>query len=200
MLKHYARIVNTSASPWTRTSGNSPVTTLRSKPTRPPHAQHALARRASRRSKRVTDIEPPKAPLKPFLLIGSPTLEGIHRHYSTGMPSLGLFNDDSGEFLGGHGMGAEHKTKTAAGLSRLWDSGEYDRVRSGDGAEKHRGKRLAMHLMAQPTIAETVLGDEILCGHPQMTRRKRYSPILANHLLVPCTSSCQLASPRLSPM
>lgn len=112
----------------------------------------------------------PDAPLKPLLLMGSPTLEGLHKQFVAGLPSLGLFHDDAGEFLGGHSMSAENKTKTVAGLSRLWDCGEFDRVRAGDGAEKHFGKRLAMHLMLQPIIAETVLSDDVLTGQGFLAR------------------------------
>jgi hypothetical protein len=73
-----------------------------------------------------------------------------------GRPSIGLFHDDGGEFIGGHAMNSDNKLKTASGLSKLWDEGVFDRVRAGDGASKHYGKRLAMHLMIQP-----------LCFQPQ---------------------------------
>lgn len=112
----------------------------------------------------------PDAPLKPLLLMGSPTLEGLHKQFIAGLPSLGLFHDDAGEFLGGHSMSAEHKTKTVSGLSRLWDAGEFDRVRASDGAEKHFGKRLAMHLMMQPIIAESILSDDVLTGQGFLAR------------------------------
>ena len=52
--------------------------------------------------------------------------------------------------------------KSVAGLSRLWDRGEFDRVRGGDGSDKFYGRRLAMHLMIQPVVAELVLSDDML--------------------------------------
>ncbi len=113
---------------------------------------------------------PPTAPLNPILLVPTPTLEGIHKLYATGKPSIGLFHDDAGEFLGGHAMNAENRTKSAAGLSRLWDVGEFDRVRAGDGAQKYFGRRLSMHLMIQPVIAESVLSDDILTGQGLLAR------------------------------
>jgi hypothetical protein len=67
-------------------------------------------------------------------------------------------------------MGKDHRTKTAAGLSKLFDFGEFDRVRAADGAEKYYGKRLALHLMIQPVIAETVLSDDILTGQGFLAR------------------------------
>jgi putative DNA primase/helicase len=114
--------------------------------------------------------QPPEAPLKPLLIVSSPTIEGLHKQYWAGLPSLGLFHDDAAEFLSGHSMNKENRAKTASGLSKLWDNGEFDRVRAGDGAEKAYGKRLALHLMVQPVIAETVLGDEVLAGQGFLAR------------------------------
>lgn len=105
---------------------------------------------------------PPDAPLLPFLLVGEPTTEALHKLLVDGHGSVGLFSDDAGEFIGGHAMSAEHRTKTAASLSRLWDKGEFDRIRVGDGASKHYGKRTALHLLLQPVIAENVLSDDML--------------------------------------
>ena len=104
----------------------------------------------------------PDAPLLPFLLVGEPTTEALHKLLIDGRGSVGLFSDDAGEFIGGHAMSAEHRTKTAASLARLWDKGEFDRVRVGDGASKHYGKRTALHLLLQPVIAESVLSDDML--------------------------------------
>jgi hypothetical protein len=113
---------------------------------------------------------PPTAPLNQIFLVPTPTLEGIHKLYATGKPSLGLFHDDAGEFLGGHSMNADNRMKSAAGLSRLWDSGEFDRIRAGDGASKYFGRRLAMHLMIQPVVAEAVLSDDVLTGQGLLAR------------------------------
>lgn len=113
---------------------------------------------------------PPQAPLNPLFLVPTPTLEGIHKLYATGSPSIGLFHDDAGEFLGGHAMNSDNRMKSAAGLSRLWDAGEFDRVRAGDGAQKYFGRRLAMHLMIQPVVAEFALSDDVLTGQGLLAR------------------------------
>jgi hypothetical protein len=114
--------------------------------------------------------DPPEPPLSPLLLLSEPTLEGLQKLYQNGRPSLGLFNDDAGDFLGGHAMNRDNRTKSAAGFSRLWDSGEFSRVRSGDGAAKFYGRRLALHVMVQPVIAERVLSDEVLTGQGFLAR------------------------------
>ncbi|MDQ3040713.1 MAG: YfjI family protein, partial [Pseudomonadota bacterium] len=113
---------------------------------------------------------PPEPPLSPLLLVPEATLEGLHKLYQSGRPSLGLFNDDAGDFLDGHAMNRDNRTKSAAGFSKLWDSGEFSRIRAGDGAAKFYGRRLAMHVMVQPVIAERVLSDDVLCGQGFLPR------------------------------
>ena len=114
--------------------------------------------------------QPPEAPLLPWLLLSEPTMEGLHKAFQCGQPSMGLFNDDAGDFLGGHAMSRDNRAKSAAGLSKLWDDGRFDRVRAGDGAVKYHGRRLALHLMVQPIIAEGVLSDDVLTGQGFLAR------------------------------
>ena len=86
---------------------------------------HEAAARARRKGKDPAAIEkalvalgpPPEPPLKPLLLVGTPTIEGLHLLYKCGQPSVGLFHDDAGEFVGGHAMDADHRMRSAAGLS-----------------------------------------------------------------------------------
>ena len=78
-----------------------------------------------------------------------------------GQPSVGLFSDEGGRFIGGHGLSAEQKLKTLAGLSKLWDGDPITRTRAGDGALTLYGRRVAFHLMAQPGIAPQLLADPV---------------------------------------
>lgn len=137
-------------------------------------ASYEVAERAAQSSKgkrTPTEIKtaldnlgpPPEKPLEPWLLVPEATLEGLHKLYQHGRPSLGLFNDDAGDFLDGHAMSRDNKAKSAAGFSKLWDNGEFSRIRAGDGASKFFGRRLSMHVMVQPVIAERVLSDDVLC-------------------------------------
>ncbi len=114
--------------------------------------------------------QPPEAPLLPWLMLSEPTMEGLHKAFQFGQPSMGLFNDDAGDFLGGHAMNKDNRAKSAAGFSKLWDDGRFDRVRAGDGAAKYYGRRLALHLMVQPVIAEGVLSDDVLTGQGFLAR------------------------------
>lgn len=105
---------------------------------------------------------PPTAPLTPLLTAPDPTLEGLHKLMSGGEPSLGLFSDEGGTFIGGYGMSDETRLRTGAGLSSFWDGTPVKRVRGGDGVSILRGRRLSMHIMVQPGIAEGLLADPTL--------------------------------------
>lgn len=106
----------------------------------------------------------PDVPLLPQMIASDPTIEGLHKLLIAGRGTVGLFSDEGGQFLGGHAMNRDNQMRSAAALSSLWDRGEADRIRAGDGATKLYGKRLAMHLLVQPVIAEGVLSDAMLSG------------------------------------
>ncbi|MFN4357010.1 YfjI family protein [Sphingopyxis alaskensis] len=104
----------------------------------------------------------PTAPLTPVLAASDTTIEGLHKLMSGGEPSIGIFSDEGGTFIGGYSMTDESRLRTGAGLSSLWDGTPIKRVRGGDGVSMLKGRRLSMHLMAQPGIAEGLLADPML--------------------------------------
>lgn len=106
----------------------------------------------------------PEPPLRPTLIAADFTAEGLAKMLAAGRPSIGVFTDEAALVFGGHGMTKETVTRTVGTLCKLWDSGTLDRVRAGDGATKLYGRRLSMHLLAQPVIAERALSDELLTG------------------------------------
>jgi uncharacterized protein DUF3987/primase/DNA polymerase family protein len=113
----------------------------------------------------------PIAPRAPFILVDEPTLEGIHRTFREGRPSLGLFNDEGGQFIGGHAMSKDHVLKTISGLSKLWDGHPVSRVRGGkDESYLLFGKRFSCHLMTQPIVANSLLADKLLMGQGLLAR------------------------------
>lgn len=113
---------------------------------------------------------PPRPPQSPKMTTSEPTLEGLIKLYLTGQPSLGLFSDEGGGFLGGHAMNSDNRLKTVAGLSGLWGGDALDRVRAGDGATTLYGRRLAAHLMLQPVAARPLLSDPIASGQGFLAR------------------------------
>lgn len=112
----------------------------------------------------------PEPPLKRLLTATEPTLEGLHRLFMEGQPALGVFSDEGGGFLGGHGMSKENRLRTIAGLSDLWGGEPIRRVRAGDGSCAMYGRRLAMHLMVQPVAAQEVLADPLAVGQGFLAR------------------------------
>jgi hypothetical protein len=113
---------------------------------------------------------PPVPPLEPLLTCPEPTYEGMCKHLAIGQPSIGIFASEGGQFIGGHGMRDESKLLTAAGLSAAWDGDPIKRVRAGDGTMILGGRRLAVHLMAQPDIADILLRDSLLANQGLLSR------------------------------
>jgi hypothetical protein len=117
---------------------------------------------------------PPDSPLLPLLTCSEPTFEGLVKLFDRGQPSLGLFNDEGGQFIGGHGMSDDAKLRTITGLSRLWDGQVIDRVRGGDGVMVLPSRRLAMHLMVQPVVATKLFADGLLADQGFLVARAPY--------------------------
>lgn len=112
----------------------------------------------------------PVPPLAPMLLVREPTLGGLHKLFGESGPSLGLFSDEAGSFLGGHGMSDDNRLQMGAGLSELWDGKAISRVRVGDGASILPGRRLAAHLMVQPGVADRLLSNVELTQQGLLSR------------------------------
>jgi hypothetical protein len=112
----------------------------------------------------------PVALLLPMLTCPEPTYEGLCRLLAAGPPSIGIFAAEGGQFVGGHGMSDEARLRTAAGLSATWDGEAIRRVRAGDGITNLPGRRVAMHLMAQPEVANIWLRDRLLADQGLLSR------------------------------
>lgn len=112
----------------------------------------------------------PAPPLQPHLLVQEPTLEATAKLLLAGRPSIGLFSDEAGGFIGGHAMNSDNRLKTIAGFSKLWDGDPLNRARAGDGCATLRGRRLAVHLMAQPVVARPLLADPQASGQGFLAR------------------------------
>jgi len=108
--------------------------------------------------------DPPEGPILPDRTASEPTLEGLFRAFQQGSPSLGLFSDEAGQFIGGHAMSQDNRMKTLGGINSLWDGSEIKRTRAGDGVYTLRGRRLALHLMMQPVVAGDFLSDPLAGG------------------------------------
>jgi len=103
----------------------------------------------------------PAAPPNADRTVTEPTFEGLTRLFATGQPSLGIFSDEGGQFLGGHAMNSDNRQKTLAALNDLWQGNPIRRTRAGDGHATLYGRRLAVHLMAQPAVARAFMADRM---------------------------------------
>ena len=113
---------------------------------------------------------PPPRPMDPLLTCPEPTIEELCLLLRYGRPSLGVFSDEGGQFIGGHGMKEENKLKTVAFMSAVWDGEPIKRVRSGDGVVLLPGRRITFHLMAQPDVARRFLSDPVLVDQSVLSR------------------------------
>lgn len=108
--------------------------------------------------------EEPRAPLDPSIVVSEPTIAGLEKTFQTARPALGLFADEGGQMLGGHAMRDESRLHTLTALNNLWQGKPIKRTRAGDGNSLLLGRRLALHLMVQPSIAPKLLGDAEAIG------------------------------------
>ena len=114
--------------------------------------------------------KPPVEPIKPLLTAPEPTVEALAKHWPVMPGALGLFSAEGGQMTGGHGFGPDHRLKTAAALSTLWDGSGLRRLRAGDGITDLQGRRLALHLMVQPEAATAFLTEPILRDQGLLSR------------------------------
>jgi len=112
----------------------------------------------------------PQAPMNGTLVTKEPTYEGLVKALAEGFPSMGIFSNEGGRFVGGHGMNQDNRLKTASGLSELWDGAPISRTRGGDGNILLYGRRLSIHLMIQPEISTQLLGDQLLLRQGLLSR------------------------------
>ena len=102
----------------------------------------------------------PIAPPSTDRTVTEPTFEGLTRLFAEGQPSLGIFSDEGGQFIGGHAMNSDNRLKTLAALNDLWQGNPIRRTRAGEGHTTLYGRRLAVHLMAQPGVVRAFIDED----------------------------------------
>lgn len=112
----------------------------------------------------------PLEPLLPHLICEEPTPEGLARRFNKGQPSQGLIADEGGQFVGGHGMNDESRLRTITSLSKYWDGKDVSRVRASGEDYIVKNKRLSVHLMLQPIVANQLFNIQNLKGQGFLAR------------------------------
>ena len=101
----------------------------------------------------------PEAPIMPLRFIEDPTAEGLYKLLAVGQPSVGMYSDEGASAIGGHALSKDNALKTMAMWCKLWDGSNLTRVRAGEGASALFGRRMSMHLQAQPEVMDKLLND-----------------------------------------
>lgn len=135
--------------------------------------QLALYRAAQRQAPRIEPADPSPTnsvpleagPSAPRLITTDPTIEALIKGLCHDLPSMGLFCDEGGQFLGSSTMSRDNRLKAVTTLSSLWDGSPIDRARSMVGESlRAYDRRLSLHLMLQPYLAMQLLSDPLLQG------------------------------------
>jgi len=135
--------------------------------------QLARYRAAQRQAQRLNPAGPESGngvsleaePSAPRLITTDPTIEALIKGLCHDLPSMGLFCDEGGQFLGSSTMSRDNRLKAVTTLSSLWDGSPIDRARSMVGESlRAYDRRLSLHLMLQPYLAMQLLSDPLLQG------------------------------------
>ncbi len=123
----------------------------------------ADAKKPSKRTEAQADLAAlgaePAAPPSPDRVVTNPTYQGLTRQFKEGQPSLGIFSDEGGMFLGGYAMNSDNRQNTLAALNDASQGNPIKRTLQGEGSYSLYGRRLAIHLMVQPGVARTFMAD-----------------------------------------
>lgn len=114
------------------------------------------------KASRSKSDDPPQAPESPYRVVSDPTVEGLRRDLDKGPSSQGVFSDEAAAILGGYGMSAEQRAKTAGVYSRLWDQGHLSVSRATGTRVERYGVRVALHWLVQPAPATESMLDPML--------------------------------------
>lgn len=135
--------------------------------------QLARYRAVQKQAQRINPGDPDSAnhvlveeePSAPRLITTDPTIEALVKGLCHDLPSMGLFCDEGGQFLGSSTMSRDNRLKAVTTLSSLWDGSPIDRARSMAGESlRAYDRRLSLHLMVQPYLAVQLLSDPLLQG------------------------------------
>lgn len=112
----------------------------------------------------------PVAPILPLRFIEDPTAEGLYKLLAVGQPSVGMFSDEGALVIGGHALSKDNAMKTMAMWCKVWDGSNLTRVRAGEGASALFGRRMSIHIQAQPEVMDKLLNDLMANGQGYLAR------------------------------
>ena len=112
----------------------------------------------------------PEAPILPLRFTEDPTAEGLFKLLASSQPSVGIYSDEGASAIGGHALSKDSALRTMAMWCKLWDGSNLTRVRAGDGVSAIYGRRMSMHIQAQPEVMDKLLSDPMANGQGFLAR------------------------------
>lgn len=110
---------------------------------------------------------PPPTPKA--ISIGNATIEGLSRQLKH-QSSIGVFSAEGGDVLGGHSLRDERRAAGLAFYLKAWSGESLDNLRGGEGLTTLLGRRVALHVMAQPVLVHQLLTDPLAKGQGLLAR------------------------------
>lgn len=108
----------------------------------------------------LSELRAPMQPTWPRITADAgATAEGLFKLLRYGHGFAGLFTSEGGSFVGSHAMKDENKRAFIAMLNEAWDGAPLKRTRSEDGSSTIYDRRLSVHIMLQPGLAERMFSD-----------------------------------------
>jgi hypothetical protein len=115
--------------------------------------------------------EPGPRPRSPVWFMQDTTTEGLMKSLDINWPALTLTNSDAAAWVSGYSMRDNRDSATAAVMSQIWSGSPFTSMRaSKDEPTELHGRRLALSLMLQPSLAAELFSSKILSGQGFLSR------------------------------
>jgi len=115
--------------------------------------------------------DPGPKPRSPVWFMHDTTTEGLMKTLDIHWPALTLTNSDAAAWVSGYSMRDNRDSATAAVMSQIWSGSPFTSMRASrdEPAELH-GRRLALSLMLQPSLAAELFNSRVLAGQGFLSR------------------------------
>ncbi|MFS0737539.1 YfjI family protein [Sphingomonas sp. 1P06PA] len=113
---------------------------------------------------------PPIEPPRPAIIVPPGSTQGVIDMLDKGRPSLGLFINEGGSWLGSWGMQDDNRTATISNYSELWDGQSIKTLTKGEGFRFLPNRAFSFHVMFQQIYIERMFGDEEMRGQGFLSR------------------------------
>lgn len=102
---------------------------------------------------------PPAEPALPVIVVPPGTTHGIISVLEKGRPSIGLFINEGGSWLGSWGMQDENRTASISAYSEMWDGQPVKTLTKGEGLRYLPDRAFSFHVMFQRIYIDKLFGD-----------------------------------------